>query len=173
MISPSTPPVFSDWAGQQRGRLPAFHGRKGPHDAIGFGIAHADRKSAPRPLVVRPVLARGGLKSYRVVAVVVYRSQDNWDLFRCKETGRFGSRMKPQRGRAGLKPNRPFFFDGDELDVPHKHEERSCGVESLPWTPVSHISGGRDAADPSRCVHARTAGSASAGTPALGNGGED
>ena len=144
MISPSTPPAFSDWAGQQRGRLPAFHGSKGPHDTTGFGTAPADRKSAPRPLAVRSVPARGGLKPYRVVATVAYRSQGDWNLFRCKETGRSGSRMKPQRGRAGLKPSRPLFFDGEERDAPRKHEELSCGAESLPRIPAPHISGRRN-----------------------------
>ena len=143
--SPSAPPTFADWPEQRRGRHPAFHHRKEIHGKISFGIAPAPayRKSALRPLAVRLILVCGGIKPYRIVPVVAIHSRGNWELFRYKETGQFGARMKPPRGRAGLRPNCPLFLCEEERNVCHNHEERPCGVDSRLRPHASRIAGRR------------------------------
>ena len=145
LVSPSVPPAFADWTEQRCGRRPAFHHRKETHAKISFGIAPAPayRKSALRPLAVRVVLVCGGIKPYRIVPVAAHHGRGNWALFRYKETGQFGARMKPPRGRTGLKPNCLLFFYEEERNASHKHEERPCGVDSRLRPPASRIAGRR------------------------------
>ena len=140
----SAPPVFADWPEQRHGRYPTFHHRKEIHGKISFGIAPAPayRKSALRPLAVRLILVCGGIKPCRIVPVAAPHSRGNWALFRYKETGQSGARMKPPRGRAGLRPNCPLFYAA-ERNVCHKHEEQPRGVDSRLRSHASRIAGRR------------------------------
>ena len=145
LASSSAPPAFADWTEQRCGRRLTFHHRKVTHGKISFGIAPAPayRKSVLRPLAVRLILVYGELKPYRIVLVAAHHGRGNWALFRYKETGHFGTMMKPPRDRTGLKPNCLLFFYGEERNASHKHEERPCGVDSRLRPPASRIAGRR------------------------------
>ena len=145
LASSSAPPAFADWTEQRCGRSLTFHHRKVTHGKIIFGIATAPayRKSVLRPLSVRLILVYGEPKPYRIVLVAAHHGRGNWELFRYKETGYFGTMMKPPRDRTGLKPNCLLFFYGEERNASHKHEERPCGVDSRLRPPASRIAGRR------------------------------